>query len=182
MTLSSSSRGERKSNQNLASFMGAPRSIVVCVLVLHMHDHFTVKLDNLPESSDARASPRFESIFFRMTGRFNGPFVEILVSAIIGERSWLLGTYVWLNFSPMSPKLLLTYPHREEDWGIAMASLFLRLILLNLSQLDFFTKCLTILFVLIYSELKVLRVQQKRRTFWFCCGKNVNFLKYIICD
>ena len=66
----------------------------------------------------------FESIFFRMTGRFNGPFVEILVSAIIGERSWLLGTYVWLNFSPMSPKLLLTYPHREEDRGIAMASLF----------------------------------------------------------
>jgi hypothetical protein len=37
----------------------------------------------------------FESIFFfRMTGRFNGPFVEILVSAIIGARSWLLGTYV----------------------------------------------------------------------------------------
>ena len=81
--------------------MGAPRSIVVCVLVLHMHDHFTVKLDNLPESSDARTSPRqdelrcifygiFESIFFRMTGRFNGPFVEILVSAIIGA-SWLLG-------------------------------------------------------------------------------------------
>ena len=106
MTLISSSRGERKSNQNLASFMGAPRSIVVCVLVpvlvLHMHDHFTVKLDNLPESSDARASPWnslrciygiFESIFFRMTGRFNGPFVEILVSAIIGA-SWLLGTYV----------------------------------------------------------------------------------------
>jgi hypothetical protein len=65
-----------------------------------MHDHFTVKLDNLPESSDARTSPRqdelrcifygiFESIFFRMTGRFNGPFVEILVSAIIGA-SWLL--------------------------------------------------------------------------------------------
>ena len=103
MTLISSSRGERKSNQNLASFMGAPRSIVVCVLVpvlvLHMHDHFTVKLDNLPESSDARASPWsslrciygiFESIFFRMTGRFNGPFVEIFVSAIIGA-SWLLG-------------------------------------------------------------------------------------------
>ena len=81
--------------------MGAPRSIVVCVLVLHMHDHFTVKLDNLPESSDARASPRqdelrciygiFESIFFRMTGRFNGPFVEILVSAIIGA-SWLFNS------------------------------------------------------------------------------------------
>ena len=121
MFLSSSSRGERKSNQNLASFMGAPRSIVVCVLVqyqyyvvLHMHDHFTVKLDNLPESSDARASPRqdelrcifygiFESIFFRMTGRFNGPFVEILVSAIIGA-SWLLE----VNVSRMSPKLVLT--------------------------------------------------------------------------
>ena len=36
-----------------------------------------------------------------------------------------------VNFSPMSPKLLLTYPHREEDRGIAMASLFLNLILLK---------------------------------------------------
>ena len=31
----------------------------------------------------------------------------------------------------MLSKLLLTYPHREEDRGIAMASLFLRLILLK---------------------------------------------------
>ena len=111
MTLISSSRGERKSNQNLASFMGAPRSIVVCVLVLHMHDHFTVKLDNLPESSDARASPWsslrciygiFESIFFRMTGRFNGPFVEILVSAIIGA-SWLLTANIFESGLMVTP-------------------------------------------------------------------------------
>ena len=41
----------------------------------------------------------------------------------------LLGISLPVNFSPMSPKLLLTYPHKEEDWEIAMASLFLRLIL-----------------------------------------------------
>ena len=28
-----------------------------------------------------------------------------------------------VNFSPMLPNLLLTYPHIEEDWRIAMASL-----------------------------------------------------------
>ena len=43
----------------------------------------------------------------------------------------LLGISLPVNFSPMSPKLLLTYPHKEEDWEIAMASLFLRLILLK---------------------------------------------------
>ena len=30
-----------------------------------------------------------------------------------------------VNFSPMSPKLFHTYPHREEDWGIDLAPLFL---------------------------------------------------------
>ena len=40
----------------------------------------------------------------------------------------------------MSPKLLLTYPHREEDQGIAMATLFLRLMLLKVlpNQLKIF--------------------------------------------
>jgi hypothetical protein len=32
-----------------------------------------------------------------------------------------------VNFSPMSPKLVRTYPHIVENWGITMASLFLRL-------------------------------------------------------
>ena len=41
-------------------------------------------------------------------------------------------TLVWLvNFSSMSPTLLLTYPHRDKDEGIAMAMLFLRLVLLK---------------------------------------------------
>ena len=62
-----------------------------------------------------------------------------------------LDMYFKVNFSPMSPKLLLTYPHIEEDRGIAMASLFLRLILLKVlpNQLKIFvnlTKSLTILF------------------------------------
>ena len=51
-----------------------------------------------------------------------------------------------VNFSPMSPKLLLTYPHREEDSGIAMASLFLEIdgvkslteSIVNLCQLEFY--------------------------------------------
>jgi hypothetical protein len=66
-----------------------------------------------------------------------------------------------VNFSQMSPKLLLTYPHKVEDF--AMASLFLRLMLLKVLpnqlkifvNLTFFTKSLTILFVLIYYELRV---------------------------
>jgi hypothetical protein len=37
-----------------------------------------------------------------------------------------------LIFSPMSPKLLLTYPHREENRGIDLAPLFLSLVLLKL--------------------------------------------------
>ena len=40
-----------------------------------------------------------------------------------------------VNFSPMSPKLLLTYPHREEDQGITMASLFLWLMINPLHRL-----------------------------------------------
>ena len=43
-----------------------------------------------------------------------------LLSLVLGQ----------VNFSPMSPTLLLTYPLRDEDKGIAMASLFLRLMLL----------------------------------------------------
>ena len=31
-----------------------------------------------------------------------------------------------LNFSPMSPKLVRTYPHKVENRGITMAPLFLR--------------------------------------------------------
>ena len=69
----------------------------------------------------------------------------------------------------MSLKLLLTYPHRKEDREIAMASVFftdfvksLTQSIKNLCQLDCFTKSLTILFVLIYSELRVLWIQQKR--------------------
>ena len=36
-----------------------------------------------------------------------------------------------VNFSPMLPKLLPTYPHRVENWGIAMAPLYLKLILIK---------------------------------------------------
>ena len=40
-----------------------------------------------------------------------------------GPKSLYISPVV--NFSPMSPKLFRTYPHREEDWGIDLAPLFL---------------------------------------------------------
>ena len=43
-----------------------------------------------------------------------------------------------VNFSPMLPKLLLTYPQREEEQGIAMASLFLKLLKVLANQLEIF--------------------------------------------
>ena len=46
-------------------------------------------------------------------------------------RDWKT-TWTRVNFSPMSPRLLLTYPHREEERGIDLAPLFLRLVLLKL--------------------------------------------------
>ena len=101
-----------------------------------------------------------------------------------------------VNVSPMSPKLFLSYPHREEYREINLATLFLWLVLLKLlcNQLKIFVN-LTFsqkvwLFVLFwftgFAELRVLQVQlhcsKKEVTFWFCCGKNVKFLKSIICD
>ena len=46
----------------------------------------------------------------------------------------------------------------------------------NLYQLDFFTKSLTILFVSIYSELRVLSVQQKRGYILILLWKKVYYL------
>ena len=53
---------------------------------------------------------------------FQGAMSEYNFSAI---------SYQMVNFSSMLPKLFRTYPHREEDWGIAMVSLLLWLILLK---------------------------------------------------
>ena len=101
-----------------------------------------------------------------------------------------------VNVSPMSPKLFLSYPHREEYREINLATLFLWLVSLKLlcNQLKIFVN-LTFsqkvwLFVLFwftgFAELRVLQVQlhcsKKEVTFWLCCGKNVKFLKSIICD
>ena len=83
--------------------------------------------------------------------------------------------FLWLTevkFSPMSPKLFRTYPHREEDRGIDLAPLFLWLVLLKLlcNQLKIFVN-LTFSqkvwpFVLFWftscAELRVLWVQQNR--------------------
>ena len=51
-----------------------------------------------------------------------------------------LSNNAMVNFSPKSLQLLITYPHREEVQGIAMASLFLKLMLLKVlpNQLKIF--------------------------------------------
>ena len=74
-----------------------------------------------------------------------------------------------VNFSPMLPKLLLTYPHREEDRGIDLAPLFLWLVLLKLlcNQLKIFVNLTFSQKVWLFSlfwftssaELRVLQVQ-----------------------
>ena len=51
---------------------------------------------------------------------------QVLLICILNSRPATYSQALRVNFSPMSPKLLLTYPHREEDRGIALASLFLR--------------------------------------------------------
>ena len=53
---------------------------------------------------------------------------------------WIMLISTYINFSPMSPKLFRTYPHREEDRGIDLAPLFLWLVLLKLlcNQLKIF--------------------------------------------
>ena len=72
-----------------------------------------------------------------------------------------------VNFSPMLTKLLLTYPDSEEDRGIAIFEIdFVKSLtqsIRTLCQLDFFTKSLTILFVLIYSELSWEHCESSRK-------------------
>ena len=92
-----------------------------------------------------------------------------------------------VNFSPMSPKFLLTYPHREEDRGIAMASLFLRLMLLKVlsNQLKIFVKLnfspkvwpFCLFWFTMKLSLECCESSRKEATFWFCYGENVNMLK-----
>ena len=88
------------------------------------------------------------------------------------KNSHYFTTGPFVNFSPMSPKLFRTYPHREEDRGIDLAPLFLWLVLLKLlcNQLKIFVN-LTFSqkvwpFVLFWftscAELRVLWVQQNR--------------------
>ena len=56
-----------------------------------------------------------------------------------------------LNFSPILQKLLPTYPHRVENWAIAMAPLFLRLILIK-HHTHFFTNNLAVHLVFVYID------------------------------
>ena len=69
---------------------------------------------------------------------------------------------VSVNFSPMSPKLLITHLHRQEDRGIDLAPIFLWFVLLKLlsNQLKALSDFLTVLFVFVYFEFCWL--QQKR--------------------
>ena len=67
-----------------------------------------------------------------------------------------------VNFSPMSPKLLITHIHRQEDRGFDLEPLFLWFVLLKLlsNQLKALSDFLTVLFVFVYFEFCWL--QQKR--------------------
>ena len=91
-------------------------------------------------------------------------------------KIWIGNPYV--NFSPMSPKLVRTQPHTVENRGITMAPLFLRLISWkSLTQsikifvkLDFFTNVLVVCFVFVYIAT-LLRASadytRKEVSFWF---------------
>ena len=78
----------------------------------------------------------------------------------------------YVTFSPISPKLLLTYPHREKDWGIDLAPLFLWLVLLKLlcNQLKIFVNLtfsqkvwpIFLFWFTSCAQLRVLWVLQKR--------------------
>jgi hypothetical protein len=85
------------------------------------------------------------------------------------EKCHMEGKFKWLkltdvNVSPMSPKLVHTYPYKVENWGITMAPLFLRLIswksppqsIKIFVKLDFFTNALVVwLFGLFFITLEV---------------------------
>ena len=87
-------------------------------------------------------------------------------------------------------KLLLTYSHREEDQGIAKASLFLRLmwlkVLPNQSKifvnLTFSQKVWPFCLFWFNLSWECCESSRKEVIFWFCCGKYVNYLKSIIFD
>ena len=78
----------------------------------------------------------------------------------------------------------LTYPHKEKNRELQWHHFFeidvvksLTQSIKNLCQLDFFTKSLTILFVLIYSELRVLWVQKKRSDILVLLWQKCQFFK-----
>ena len=129
-------------------------------------------------------------------------FFKSIIKESEGTRTLVLSFFLStlagpaINVSPTSPKLFLSYPHREEYREINLATLFLWLVLLKLlcNQLKIFVNLTFLqkvwLFVLFwftgFAELRVLQVQlhcsKIEVTFWLCCGKNVKFLKSITCD
>ena len=71
----------------------------------------------------------FESL---QRGLKEGIKVDNLVLEINGSKfayDQRPGQVIQVNFSPMAPNLVRTYPHRVENQGIAMAPLFLRLMI-----------------------------------------------------
>ena len=65
------------------------------------------------------------------TAATSGKIPQLLFIAKEGHPWWPV-QWPSIIFSPMSPKLFRTYPHREVDQGIDLASLFLWLVLLKL--------------------------------------------------
>ena len=76
------------------------------------------------------------SFYVKYIGSYLCPHIFWVYYFSLSQCEWhcffLAGcTVPAVNLSPMSPKLVQTYPYRVEIWGIAMVSLFLRLILIN---------------------------------------------------
>ena len=123
--------------------------------------------------------------------------------AMFSLKSWCfhlknLMTWEWenerkkepqINFSSMSPKLTLTYPHRVENRRIAILPLFLRLILLKVLCPINQIFCRTWFFhkysvcILWYCLLSNLLRQQlftpKKSDILVLTGKNVNFISLL---
>ena len=103
----------------------ANNKIVKATLVKDFYIFKSKKLKNRLEKMKLKPNLHF-SISFKALDL-------ILHSQVCGKLfslfSYLIARIIFLttivNFSPMSPKLFRTYPHREEDWGIDLTPLFL---------------------------------------------------------
>ena len=118
--------------------------------------------------------------FLQFVGKFSLCFFFITKQ----RKLWGLAKFF---FSPMSPKLVCTYPHKVENQGITMAALFLWLISWKsppqsieiCAKLNFFTNVLE-LFALFLFTMEVTEITadctRKEATFWFLQWQNCELI------